>query len=128
MFQLSKLTLAFCDRGGSSAGARDFAQSLLPAFRAANPHMDVLEAVRAGQHPFLRGEYLNGTSKTTSVRNMDADEVAAAAALLRGSAGRKSSVRAPARRHVPAEATRKGVQGGWRPGLAEEIMKARREA
>lgn len=35
----------------------DFAQSLLPAFRAANPHMDVLEEVRAGQHPFLRGEY-----------------------------------------------------------------------
>lgn len=79
--------------------------------------------------PYLNNRTtVNGTSKTTSVRNMDADEVAAAAALLRGSAGRKSSVRAPARRHVPAEATRKGVQGGWRPGLAEEIMKARREA
>lgn len=71
---------------------------------------------------------VNGTSKTTSVRNMDAEEVAAAAALLRSSAGRKASVRAPPRRRVPAEATKGGVQGGWRPGVAEEMMKARREA
>ena len=78
-------------------------------------------------HPFT----VNGTSKTTSVRNMDAREVAAAAALLRGSAGRKATVRAPARRHLPSEATSGGVQGGWRPGLAEEMMErelAKREA
>ena len=62
---------------------------------------------------------------------MGAEEVAAAAALLRGSAGRKASVRAPPRRHVPAEATSGGVQGGWRPRLAEEMMereRAKREA
>ena len=58
---------------------------------------------------------------------MDAREVAAAAALLRGSAGRKASVRAPQRRHVPAEATRGGVQGGWRPGMAEAMMERERE-
>ena len=56
------------------------------------------------------------------MRNMDAGEVAAAAALLRASAGRKASVRAPPRRRVPAEATRGGVQGGWRPGAAEEAV------
>lgn len=70
---------------------------------------------------------MNGTSKTTSVRNMDAEEVAAAAALLRASAGRKSSVRAPPRRRVPAAATGGGVQGGWRPGVAEEVMERERE-
>ena len=35
----------------------DFAASFLPAFRASNPHMEVLEEVRAGHHPYLRGEY-----------------------------------------------------------------------
>ena len=35
----------------------DFAASFLPAFRASNPHMEVLEEVRAGHHPSLRGEY-----------------------------------------------------------------------
>lgn len=35
----------------------EFAQSFLPIFRASNPHLEVLEEVRAGQHPFLRGEY-----------------------------------------------------------------------
>ena len=69
---------------------------------------------------------MNGTSKTTSVRSMDAEEVAAAAALLRASAGRKASVRAPPRRHVPAAATSGGVQGGWRPGVAEEMMERER--
>lgn len=35
----------------------DFAATFLPAFKASNPQMEVLEEVRAGHHPYLRGEY-----------------------------------------------------------------------
>lgn len=92
---------------------RDFAATRLPAFEAASPHLEVLTKPVPGAHPFLRGEYVNGTTKTRSVRGLDARAVAAAAVALRDSTGRKATVGVPGGR--VRRATVGGVQGGWAP-------------
>jgi hypothetical protein len=95
-----------------------FLASHLPSLRASSPHLDVALAPRPGRHPYLRADYVNGTSRTQCVRGLDGAGVAAAARALRDCVGRKASLGVPARRHVPAvrgpggEAI--GVQGGWR--------------
>lgn len=92
---------------------RDFAATLLPAFEAANPQLAVVTHPVPGAHPYVRGEYVNGTSKTRSVRGLDARGVAAAASALRDATGRKATVRVPGGR--VRRASEGGVQGGWRP-------------
>lgn len=97
----------------------DFVASLLPSFKASNPHLAVEALVRPGRHPTLDGAYLNGTRRCVPVRNTPAVSIAAAAAELRDSAGRKASLAVPGRRHVPAVRSKHvageaaGVQGGW---------------
>ena len=94
----------------------DFLSSFLPTFRAANPQLDLAVTPRPGHHPYLRGEYRNGTSRTQCVRGMDGKSVAAVAQAMRDSVGRKTSVRLPARRHVPA---RRGP-GGEAVGVQQQ--------
>lgn len=94
-----------------------FLQTHLPSLRATYPHLDVAITPRPGHHPYLRGDYVNGTHRVQCVRGTDAASIAKAADALVTCVGRKASVRLPPRRHVPAvrgpggEAV--GVQGGW---------------
>ena len=51
VWQLSKLTLNYCEHSGSSRGVREFVAGGLDAFRQANPQLELVAALRPGRHP-----------------------------------------------------------------------------
>lgn len=83
VWQLQKLTINYCDFSGSSKGTRyaiylflyifdgmpnyvdfdvipfrrEFLQSWLPRFKDENPHLEILEAMRRGIHPFISAHF-----------------------------------------------------------------------
>lgn len=58
VWQLQRVTLRFCNFGGSSAGAREFiAQGHLANFARRNPQVDLRAKALANRHPVLFGEY-----------------------------------------------------------------------
>eukprot|EP00245_Coleochaete_scutata_P008965 TRINITY_DN2851_c0_g2_i1.p1 TRINITY_DN2851_c0_g2~~TRINITY_DN2851_c0_g2_i1.p1 ORF type:complete len:123 (+),score=24.26 TRINITY_DN2851_c0_g2_i1:123-491(+) len=108
--QLKRLVVSFCDHSGSSKGARDFVKTFLPELRTANPQLEVEESLRRGLHPFLRGFYANGKTRTVDVKNKDAEEVLHYATALRNAAGHK--VIKLKSRHTT---TQPSIQGMWTP-------------
>jgi len=109
---LKRLRLQYCDWGGSSAGLREFVESGLPAFRAANPQIEVETAVRRNRHPLLVGDYVSGVSHPVGVKNLPAPEVEAHVAWLRSSGGRRATTAVPSRRQYNRTLS---VQGRWTP-------------
>ena len=62
--QLQKLTLAYCEHGGSSRHIRDFISSgRIVDYAKANPTVQVSVEVRNGHHPAVVGKYLTGWDK-----------------------------------------------------------------
>lgn len=61
VFQLQKLSLFFCDYGGSSSGVRDLITSNnFKNFMASNPHIQLEVICKRNHHPHVKGTYLNG--------------------------------------------------------------------
>jgi len=57
VWQLSKLTLNYCEHSGSSRGVREFVAGGLDAFRQANPQLELVAALRPGRHPHAAADY-----------------------------------------------------------------------
>ena len=89
VWQLEKLTLRYCSRGGSSSGVRQFVRSGLVDFAKASPQIEVHVVEAAGKHPTATGEYTCGKSKTFPLRKLHDRDVADALQSLRSSSGRK---------------------------------------
>jgi large subunit ribosomal protein L43 len=72
VFQLRKLSVYFCDFGGSSAGVREFLMSeQLKSFMEDNKHIDYNFIVKRNYHPFVTGGYINGYLKDITLRSVD---------------------------------------------------------
>ncbi|KAI3506660.1 hypothetical protein L1887_21223 [Cichorium endivia] len=108
VWQLQKLTVSYCNWGGSSRGIREFMESQLQAFKESNPQLEVVTELNRGQHPFLKGAYKNKNERVVSVMNMTPEDVLLCATRLRNSLGRK--VVKLKTRHVTKHPT---VQGTW---------------
>lgn len=91
VFQLSKLRVHYCDCGGSSRGVRDFIRQNSVKFAKENPATEVETVMRRGYHPFLFGEYLDGTHKMITVKNLTPKEIVNYATVLRNSGSGKVS-------------------------------------
>eukprot|EP00897_Mesotaenium_endlicherianum_P008808 jgi/Mesen1/7956/ME000422S07113 len=112
VWQLRKLVINLCDFSGSSRGAREFVDKVLPALQSSNPQLEISTQIRRGRHPHLHGFYANKNERVVDVKNKSAEEVMEQASRLRASTGRK--VKKLPTRHVTA---RPSVQGTWAPHL-----------
>ncbi|XP_024386762.1 large ribosomal subunit protein mL43 [Physcomitrium patens] len=110
VWQLQKLIVCFCDHSGSSAGAREFVARIFPTLQKNNPQFEVATQLVPGQHPYLRGLYLNKNDRVVDVKNKNAEEILTQAMRLRNSTGRK--VVKLKTRHVTFNPS---VQGSWSP-------------
>ncbi|KAG7341189.1 mitochondrial ribosomal protein L51 / S25 / CI-B8 domain containing protein [Nitzschia inconspicua] len=60
VFQCKKLTVFYCEHGGSSQAVRDYLQSKrLIEWAKARPTVQIQVRVRNGKHPFVKAEYLS---------------------------------------------------------------------
>ncbi|MCI11826.1 ribosomal protein L51/S25/CI-B8 domain protein, partial [Trifolium medium] len=89
-----------------------FMESHLPAFKEANPQLEVDTEMIRGQHPHLKAFYKNHNDRVVCVKNMDPEEILLHATRLRNALGRK--VIKLRTRHVTKHPS---VQGTWTTAL-----------
>ena len=71
VFQLRKLSLFFCDFGGSSSGVRQaLVSNKLKEFMEENEQIDFNFIIKRNHHPFITGAYINGYLKDMPLRNL----------------------------------------------------------
>jgi len=71
VFQLRKLSLYFCDFGGSSEGVRNaLVSSKLKEFMNENPQIDFNFILKRNHHPFVTGAFINGYLKDIPLRSV----------------------------------------------------------
>ena len=74
VYQLRKLSIYFCDFGGSSQGIRDALLSpSFSSFISDNPHIQVDLIRKRNSHPFVTGAYINGYLKDLPLRALNAE-------------------------------------------------------
>ena len=62
--QLTKLTINYCEHGGSSRSIREYISSSgIVDFATRNPTVSVIGNLRNGKHPNVNAEYKTGESK-----------------------------------------------------------------
>ena len=63
VFQLRKLTVKYCEYGGSSKGAREFIRHRIVEFANKTPAAEVVTELRPGHHPYISADYETGENK-----------------------------------------------------------------
>ena len=107
-WQLQRLTVRYCDMGGSSRGTREWIRTLLKPFAEANPQVQCVAGVARGRHPVVQGEYLKGKARVVSLRNKTVRDIDGFVRALRDTNGHKV-----ARFEKPVFSQTPSVQGMW---------------
>lgn len=116
VWHLQRLTLRYCQHGGSSLGMRQFIRSELAAFAEANPQLEVSTAVRNSKHPVVVGEYARGDPRVVDVKNTPPENVLKVCESLRNSKGKKvAKVKYTVYSKAPS------IQGEWRYGIGKNV-------
>ena len=92
--QLKELVVRYSDLDGSSKGVRDWMRTNLVAMATSNPELEIKTELKRAVHPYLRGMYVNGNTKTICIKNLPVEEIETYAKFLRNQIGRK--VKSPA--------------------------------
>jgi large subunit ribosomal protein L43 len=87
--QLKELVIRYSDLDGSSKGIREWIRNDLITLANNNNELEIRTELKRAVHPFLRGMYLNGNSKTICVKNKTPEEVHNFALDLRNQHGMK---------------------------------------
>jgi large subunit ribosomal protein L43 len=120
--QCQKLTLFYCEHGGSSQAVRDFLRSgKLVQWATERPSVQIKVKVRNGKHPFVKADYLSGVSNERKPHahqiclrsnQAKAPEVGDIFDQLYNRSGRKiTKLTKPVYSQTPS------VQGVWTPSL-----------
>lgn len=113
--QLQKLTLKYCEHGGSSRAMREFlSNGKLLEWATRHPETAIEVKVRNGHHPLVAGEYLTQTvSHEISVKNYERwQDVQEVCQMLADRSGRKiTKITKPVLTDTPS------IQGVWTPFL-----------
>lgn len=117
--QLTKLSLTYCEHGGSSRYMREFISSgRIIDFANKNPTLEIDVKIRNGKHPFVKGYYLTGQDKQIGVKNEGLGRIEKVLTKLNNSSGRKiTKLKKPVVTSTPS------VQGVWSPMLAIQDKK-----
>lgn len=115
-----RITITYCNFGGSSSGMRDFLRQRLPKFASEYPEVEFKILEKPGKHPVLKGEYTtpntfiadgtNDSIKQICVRKWNIDVIENKLRLLINSSGRKLSK--PKHTVISSNAS---VRGIWSP-------------
>ncbi|CCE64934.1 hypothetical protein TPHA_0J01120 [Tetrapisispora phaffii CBS 4417] len=112
VFPVKKITLQYCNWGGSSDGIRKFlVSSRLDKFAEKYPHIE-FNILRKPGHPILRGEYTNGREKVICVRNLNPNDVENKLVLLKNSSG---NILQKLTRNDNVKSLNSSVRGVWSP-------------
>lgn len=112
VFPCKKITLQYCNWGGSSQGMRKFLVSKrLDLLGQKFPHIQ-FEILRKSGHPLLRAQYSNGREKVICVRNLNIDNVENKLKLLKDSSG---DVLRRRTKNDNVETLNDSVRGIWSP-------------
>jgi large subunit ribosomal protein L43 len=113
VYQLQKLTLRYCEHGGSSRSVREIISSgTLSEWATNHPHVQVHVVVRNGKHPYVEGEYLNRAKHQVGVKNRPVQYVVGVCDMLHNRSGRKIK-----KMVNPVITATPSVQGVWTPFL-----------
>lgn len=108
--QLKELLIRYSDLDGSSRGVREWIRKDLVVLATKNPDLSIKTELKRAVHPFLRGTYQNGNTKTICIKNIPPEEVHSYAMDLRNQVGRKTSSNGYKK---PVFGTRPSIQGEW---------------
>ena len=108
--QLKELIIRYSDYDGSSRGIREWMRADLVKLAQENPQITFRTELKRAVHPFLRGVYVNGNSKTICVKNVTSEKVQSYALDLRNQFGRKLTKQGYKK---PVISSRPSIQGEW---------------
>lgn len=113
--QLTRVIVRYCKSSGSSDGVRGYLKGGLAPFAASHPTITFSVTDAPMRPPYIRGEWLDGTSKVIDVKNRDAGYVGEVLEGLRDAAsGARRNLRKPVTTGSPS------VQGVWDPSITYE--------
>lgn len=117
VFQLKKLSIYYCEFGGSSRTIRQYiGDGHLIAWATDRPHINIEVIRRGNRHPYVHADYLTSTEKNShqiSVKNFDdVREIEAVLNQLANRSGRKIS---RITKNVLSDTP--SIQGIWTPFL-----------
>mmetsp|Transcript_53795 Transcript_53795/g.114286 ORF Transcript_53795/g.114286 Transcript_53795/m.114286 type:complete len:134 (-) Transcript_53795:326-727(-) len=89
--QLRKLSIRYCEHGGSSNTVRNYLQQSphIIDFAKANPHVRIIVKPRNGHHPYIQGDYITGQAKQICVKNTTEKRLREVFNMLKNTSGRK---------------------------------------
>jgi large subunit ribosomal protein L43 len=87
--QLNELLIRYSDYDGSSKGIRDWMRSNLVTFAQKNADLTIKTELKRNVHPFVRGNYVNGNSKTICIKNLQPEAITEYVNDLSNQIGRK---------------------------------------
>lgn len=117
VYQLKKLTLKYCEVGGSSRAMREFiGDGHLVQWATERPHINIEVQRRQNRHPVVHADYLTNTENylhQVSVKNYESwEDVQAVLEQLSNRSGRKiKKITKPIVTDTPS------IQGIWTPFL-----------
>jgi large subunit ribosomal protein L43 len=89
----------------------------LVTFAQQNPELTVRTELKRAVHPFVRGHYVNGNSKTIGIKNLSTDEVHNHVLHLRNQIGRRmNGKKGGYRKDTLTESP--SIQGPWDEGMS----------
>mmetsp|Transcript_28343 Transcript_28343/g.47653 ORF Transcript_28343/g.47653 Transcript_28343/m.47653 type:complete len:132 (-) Transcript_28343:317-712(-) len=108
--QMKELVIRYSDYDGSSKGIREWIRLNLVEFAQKNPDLAVKTELKRCAHPFVRGNFVNGNTKTICVKNLDTERISSYVFDLRNQIGRKTSSTGYKK---PVVTKQTSVQGEW---------------
>lgn len=105
-----KITLRYCNWGGSSKGMREFVRTgEFAKFAEKYPKVQ-FELRREPGHPVVKGDFINGRDKVICVRNMEPQKIKQKLTVLRDSSGERLKYY-----NKGVESVNESVRGIWSP-------------
>ena len=117
IYQLTKLSLYYCEVGGSSRSLREYiGNGQLVSWAARHPHLTIEVKRNNGHHPVIHADYLTNSKQIlhqVSVKNYESwEHVEEVVQMLSNRSGRKiTKITKPVLTDTPS------VQGVWTPFL-----------
>lgn len=115
ILQCKKITLQYCNWGGSSQGMRELLVKQLKQIAAENPKIEFVVQQKSG-HPLITGEYVSGNKKFVTARNLPPHEILRKIALVRDSSGKPQLQK----NKYPVKSVNESVRGVWSPVHAQK--------